>query len=133
MNTLPIRMVYSRNENFLSFMSRIRQELNNCIMHQDYPFPLIREQLPNDYVGNYARVCQANFVFQRACEQQAAIFLGNCSNTFDLYGLTLQPFLYKNVFLSLILPYLLNKIIMVKYTGILSIIQIFLTTRLLKI
>ncbi|WP_345760849.1 amino acid adenylation domain-containing protein, partial [Bacillus sp. PBIB7] len=91
-NTLPIRMVYSRNENFLSFMSRIRQELNNCIMHQDYPFPLIREQLPNDYVGNYARVCQANFVFQRACEQQAAIFLGNCSNTFDLYGLTLQPF-----------------------------------------
>ncbi|WP_303752275.1 condensation domain-containing protein, partial [Bacillus velezensis] len=91
-NTLPIRMVYTGDENFLSFMSRIRQELNDCIMHQDYPFPLIREQLTSDYGGNYARVCQANFVFQRACEQQAAIFLGNASNIFDLYGLTVQPF-----------------------------------------
>ncbi|NOJ74062.1 non-ribosomal peptide synthetase, partial [Paenibacillus alvei] len=91
-NLLPIRMRFSDNCSFKQLLLQVQEEITDCTKHQDYPFSLMVKEHGLQRDMSIPAVFQAGFVLQKACKQDAAIFLGNATNVFDLHGLKLAPF-----------------------------------------
>ncbi|WP_417894396.1 non-ribosomal peptide synthetase [Bacillus pseudomycoides] len=90
-NMLPIRIHFKDGYSFEELLNILNDELKECVKHQDYPFSMMLKELESSRDVSYSPVFQTGFALQKASKQDAAIFLGNSTNKFDLHGLTLSP------------------------------------------
>ncbi|MCX2829791.1 amino acid adenylation domain-containing protein [Bacillus sp. DHT2] len=90
-NMLPIRINFKDGYSFEELLNILNEELKDCVKHQDYPFSMMLKELESSRDISYSPIFQTGFVLQKASRQDAAIFLGNSTNKFNLHGLTLSP------------------------------------------
>jgi len=94
-NPVVLRADFSGNPTFDDLLGQVRQTVLEAIAHQDYPFPLLVEQLQPERDLSRSPVFQVDFVLQRP-QQSAEVIdlmaLGGVEARIDWGGLELEPF-----------------------------------------
>jgi amino acid adenylation domain-containing protein/non-ribosomal peptide synthase protein (TIGR01720 family) len=94
-NMVVLRADLSGNPTFKTFLSRVRHTVLNAIAHQDYPFPLLVEQLHLNRDPSRSPLFQVVFALQKPQQFKNIVDLlttGETGVRVDWGGLELEPF-----------------------------------------
>ncbi|MDQ0416423.1 fengycin family lipopeptide synthetase D [Croceifilum oryzae] len=90
-NMLPIRIQLSKKDSFRDLLDRVREEMDECLQYQDFPFSKMVEECVSTQDSSHHPIFQTVFVLQKAWKQNGAVALGNATNLFDVHGLPFEP------------------------------------------
>ncbi len=93
-NTMPLRADFQQRQTFIEFLSQVRSRVSRAFAHDQYPFPLMVEQLGIVRDPAVPPVFQSMFVFQQTYRSQSEDFvrfaLGQPQARVTLGGLLLE-------------------------------------------
>ncbi|MDQ0416436.1 amino acid adenylation domain-containing protein/non-ribosomal peptide synthase protein (TIGR01720 family) [Croceifilum oryzae] len=89
-NMLPIQIQLSKKDSFRDLLHRVREEMDECLQYQDFPFAQMVEECVSTQDNSHHPIFQTVFVLQKAWKQDGAIVLGNATNLFDVHGLPFE-------------------------------------------
>jgi amino acid adenylation domain-containing protein len=94
-NPVVMRADLSGNPTFRSFLSQVRDTVLNAFEHQDYPFPLLVEQLQPIRDASRSPLFQVMFVFEKPYQLEkegaSSFVLGESEGRMELGELVLEP------------------------------------------
>jgi amino acid adenylation domain-containing protein len=93
-NPVAVRGDLAGDPTFVELLGRVRDTVIAALGHQDYPFPLVAEQLAAERDASRSPVFQAMFTFHSEARDGerglGGLALGEAGARFDLGGLTLE-------------------------------------------
>ncbi|MDT5296661.1 MAG: hypothetical protein QOJ76_3541, partial [Acidobacteriota bacterium] len=94
-NPLVLRADLSRNPTFAEFLGRVRGTVLESFRHQDYPFPLLVEQLQPERDPSRSPLFEVAFVLQKSHaglhQGLASLAVGDAGAELEINGLKLEP------------------------------------------
>jgi non-ribosomal peptide synthetase component F len=94
-NMIVLRARLHDNLQFRDFLQKVRQVVLEALEHQEYPFPLLVEQIGSSRGASHTPIFQASFVFHKAQTADRLSGLVSCADVatrFDCGELRLAPY-----------------------------------------
>lgn len=94
-NPIILRADLSTNPTFTAFLTQVRQTVLSALAHQDYPFPLLVQQLQPQRDPSRSPLIQVMFIMQKAPllgdQELAAFIAGGSGGSINVGGMSLEP------------------------------------------